>query len=291
MDSRKAASAAAVAGLVLTGAGCSASGSRTASVATTVTSAPATSTAASSTTATSSTTRVPAPTTVPSSPPVTAARPVSAATVAPCPANLASKLRSTGSARQLITVEAAGWSTTYAEVELWQKVGACWESVAGPWSGRIGENGFSDQHREGDGTTPTGMYRVGPVMYGNAPNPGVHEQYVPLQCGDWWDEDPTSAEYNTFQQIPCNATPSFGGGSEALWKETAPYPSFAVIDFNTDPVVPYVGSAIFFHADIGTATSGCISVPLSDLDRALDWIQPGQDPVFVMGPAQEIAGF
>ena len=290
MDSRKAASAAAVAGLVLSGAGCSASGTPTASVATTTTVASTTSTVASTTTATSSTTRLPAPTTAPTTL-APAAIPASVATVPACPANLASRLRTTGSARQLVTVEAAGWTTTYAEVELWQKVGGCWEPVAGPWPGRIGENGFSNQHREGDGTTPTGMYSVGTVMYGNAPNPGVHEQYVTLRCGDWWDEDPTSAEYNTFQQVPCDATPPFGGGSEALWKETAPYPSFAVIDFNTDPVVPYAGSAIFFHADIGTATNGCVSVPLSDLDRALDWIQPSQDPAFVMGPAQEIAGF
>lgn len=289
MDSRRAASAAAVAGLVLTGAGCSASGSPTASVAATTTVASTTSTIP-ATTATSPTTSLPAPTTVPTTFAPTA-RPASVPTVPACQANLAAQLRTTGTARQLVTVEAAGWTTTYAEVELWQKVGGCWVSVAGPWSGRIGENGFSDRHREGDGTTPTGMYGVGPVMYGNAPNPGVHEQYVKLQCGDWWDEDPTSAQYNTFQQVPCNATPSFGGGSEALWKETAPYPSFAVIDFNTDPVVPYAGSAIFFHADIGTATDGCVSVPLGDLDRALDWIQPSQDPVFVMGPAQEIADF
>ena len=290
MDSRKAASAAAVAGLVLTGVACSASGSPTASV-TTTTVASTTSTVPSTTTSsTSPTTRRPAPVAVATTRAPTA-RPASVATLPACAANLASRLRTTGSARQLVTVEAADWTTTYAEVELWQKVGGCWEPVAGPWSARIGENGFSDQHREGDGTTPTGMYRVGPVMYGNAPNPGVHEQYVRLQCGDWWDEDPTSAEYNTFQEVPCDATPSFSGGSEALWKETAPYPSFAVIDFNTGPVVPYAGSAIFFHADIGTATNGCVSVPLGDLDRALDWIQPSQDPVFVMGPAQEIAGF
>jgi L,D-peptidoglycan transpeptidase YkuD (ErfK/YbiS/YcfS/YnhG family) len=164
-------------------------------------------------------------------------------------------------------------------------------AVAGPWPSLIGQNGFSEHHREGDGTTPTGRYGVGPVMYGNAADPGVQERYVHLVCGDWWDEDPTSTAYNTFQYVPCGQKPSFGGQSEALWQETAPYPSFAVIDYNTDPVQAYAGSAIFFHADTGQATTGCVSVPLADLDLALRWLNPADQPAFVMGPASVIADY
>jgi L,D-peptidoglycan transpeptidase YkuD (ErfK/YbiS/YcfS/YnhG family) len=209
----------------------------------------------------------------------------------PCPANLADELAHTGSARQLITVEAAGWGTSVASVELWQRQGGCWTPVGGPWSSLIGQNGFSDHHVEGDGTTPTGVYGLGPVMYGNQPDPGAHEPYHLLQCGDWWDEDPSSAGYNTFQHVPCGQNPPFGGGSEALWQETAPYPSFAVIDYNTGPIVKGAGSAIFLHAYTGSPTVGCVSIPLADLDRTLDWLEPADAPAFVMGPAGEIAGF
>ena len=223
----------------------------------------------------------------------TPAAPTAAASVAACPASLASHLASTGRSLQLITVEAAGWDTSEASVELWSRSSptACWTPVAGPWPSLIGQNGFSNHHIEGDGTTPTGMYGVGPVMYGNAPNPGVHETYVSLKCGDWWDEDPSSPEYNTYQVVPCGTTPSFKGGSEALWEETAPYPSFAVIDYNTGPIVSGAGSAIFFHADTGEPTTGCVSVPRADLDETLRWLQPGDDPVFVMGPAGQITSF
>jgi L,D-peptidoglycan transpeptidase YkuD (ErfK/YbiS/YcfS/YnhG family) len=208
-----------------------------------------------------------------------------------CPLNLADRLSSTGSAGQLITVDAPTYATTSATVTLWQRQGNCWEIAGGPWSGRIGRNGFSDHHHEGDGTTPTGAYGIGAVMYGVAANPGVSYGYHDLVCGDWWDEDPTSADYNTFQHVPCGQSPPFGGGSEALWQEGNAYPSFAVVDYNTDPVVPGAGSAIFIHADIGAATNGCVSVPLAELDQLLTWLHPSAGPQIVMGPDSEIDNF
>jgi L,D-peptidoglycan transpeptidase YkuD (ErfK/YbiS/YcfS/YnhG family) len=163
--------------------------------------------------------------------------------------------------------------------------------VAGPWPARIGVNGFSDHHREGDGTTPTGRYGIGPVAYGNAPDPGTRLVYRQLVCGDWWDADPASPAYNTFQHVPCGQPPPFGGNSEALWTETAAYPSLAVIEYNADPTVPYAGSAIFVHADTGTATDGCVSLPLPDLDGLLRWLDPAASPTVVMAPASEIDDF
>lgn len=279
MDPTKAAVAVVVAVAL---AGCAAPGARSAAPPPT---APA-STVEATTASTSTTSRPPAVGTTPST-----TRPGVESATARCPGNLASGLASTGSARQLVTVEAAGWDTSYATVELWQRTGSCWLPAGGPWSGRIGENGFSDHHTEGDDTTPTGVYGVGPVMYGNAPDPGVQEPYHRLVCGDWWDEDASSAEYNTFQHVACGTRPPFGGGSEALWTETAAYPSFAVIDYNTGPIVKGAGSAIFLHADTGSATVGCVSIPLADLDQTLRWMEPADGPVFVMGPAAEIARF
>jgi L,D-peptidoglycan transpeptidase YkuD (ErfK/YbiS/YcfS/YnhG family) len=205
-----------------------------------------------------------------------------------CPGNLADELSSTRRARQLITVEAPTEGTSSATVEIWQRSAVCWKKAGGPWPSLIGRNGFSDHHREGDGTTPIGTYGIGPTVYGNAPNPGTRYPYHRLVCGDWWDEDPTSARYNTFQHLPCGQKPPFGG-SEALWTETAAYPSFAVVEYNTHPAVAYAGSAIFVHADIGVPTAGCVSVPLPDLDRLLRWLTPSQSPEVVMGPAHDLA--
>jgi L,D-peptidoglycan transpeptidase YkuD (ErfK/YbiS/YcfS/YnhG family) len=188
-------------------------------------------------------------------------------------------------------VEATGYDTSYATLSAWGREGVCWVGVFGPWTARIGYNGFSDHHSEGDDTTPTGANGIGGVMYGIDPNPGVQYPYQQLVCGDWWDEDPSSPAYNTFQYVPCGQTPPFGNDSEALWQSTATYQSFAVIDYNTSPAVPGAGSGIFLHVDDGNATDGCVSLPIGELDDLLDWLSPSASPLIVMGPASEIEGF
>lgn len=200
-------------------------------------------------------------------------------------------MKTIGQARQLVTVVAPVYATSVAPVELWHLHSGCWALQAGPWPSLIGLNGFSDHHREGDGTTPTGLYAIGPIVYGNAPNPGAHAPYHRLVCGDWWDEDPTSREYNTFRHVRCGQQPPFGGDSEALWTETVVYPSFAVIEYNMHPTVPYAGSAIFIHASTGAPTVGCVSLPLRDLDHLLKDLNWSLHPAVVMGPSSEVRTF
>jgi L,D-peptidoglycan transpeptidase YkuD (ErfK/YbiS/YcfS/YnhG family) len=151
----------------------------------------------------------------------------------------------------------------------------CGRRVFGPWRARVGRNGLSAHHREGDGTTPTGTFGIGPVIYGIDPDPGVRLRYHRLACGDWWDEDPRSRTYNTFRHVACGTSPPFGGGSEALWRISPAYRAFAVIDYNAHPVVPGRGSAIFLHVDTGRATNGCVSLPRSELRSLLVRLRPG----------------
>jgi L,D-peptidoglycan transpeptidase YkuD (ErfK/YbiS/YcfS/YnhG family) len=151
----------------------------------------------------------------------------------------------------------------------------CGRRVFGPWRARVGRNGVSAHHREGDGTTPLGTFRIGPVVYGIDPSPGVRFGYHRLVCGDWWDEDPRSPSYNRFRHVPCGTAPPFGGGSEALWRITPAYRLFAVVEYNAAPVVPGRGSAIFLHVDTGHATNGCVSLPHQELVAVLRALRPG----------------
>jgi L,D-peptidoglycan transpeptidase YkuD (ErfK/YbiS/YcfS/YnhG family) len=242
-------------------------------------------------------------TVAPSPPPTEAVRPATTAGpaavvtsptgAAACASTLASRLAWTGSARQLVTVESVGYAVQTATVTLWQRSGSCWVVAGGPWAGHIGYNGFSDHKQEGDGKTPTGAYGFGPTVYGIDPNPGVHEAYHVLACGDWWDESPSSSAYNTFQHVNSCSTSSPWGDpdSEALWSIRPAYNSFAVIDYNTSPVIKGAGSAIFFHVSTGGATAGCVSIPLSELDQFLRWMEPSESPLIVMGPSSEITRF
>lgn len=170
-----------------------------------------------------------------------------------------------------------------------------WRQVLGPWQAETGSGHLvaGAQRREGDGATPTGVYSIGPTMYGVEPDPGgLRYRYRRLVCGDWWDEDPYSSQYNRFVALDCGATPDFGGGSEALWTETVAYPYFAVIDFNTDPVrggsrAP--GSAIFLHSWVYGPTEGCVALREWRLLEVLRWLDPARRPVIEIGTDAELA--
>ena len=65
-----------------------------------------------------------------------------------CPANLPSRLTSTGSATQLITVVAPNPTSTRGRLRLWQKLDGCWRPVAGPWSAWLGGRGLSTWNQD-----------------------------------------------------------------------------------------------------------------------------------------------
>jgi L,D-peptidoglycan transpeptidase YkuD (ErfK/YbiS/YcfS/YnhG family) len=169
-----------------------------------------------------------------------------------------------------VAVPAARATTATLAVTRWGR------RTLGPWTARVGRSGVSARHREGDGTTPLGTFAIGPTAYGLDPNPGVGGlRYHRLRCGDWWDEDPRSPTYNAFRHVACGKAPPFGGGSEALWRETVAYRELAVVQYNAAPAVPGRGSAIFLHDDVGGPTNGCVSLPRPELLRVLSLLRPG----------------
>ncbi len=211
-----------------------------------------------------------------------------AAATAACPQSLASGIDAPASAKQLVTVEAKVARTTYATLRTWKRSGGCWVAVAGPYPARLGKNGLSSNRREGDGTTPTGTYRIGSTMYGNEANPGVAFRYRRLRCGDWWDADSSSPTYNSFQHVRCGVKPPFGGGSEGMWQQPRPYPFLAVIEFNTRPAVPGKGSGMFLHAQTGGPTIGCVSLRKEQLRAVLRWLRPDDAPVIAIGTSKQL---
>jgi L,D-peptidoglycan transpeptidase YkuD (ErfK/YbiS/YcfS/YnhG family) len=208
---------------------------------------------------------------------------VAAALGITCPANITTSFLPPRDTSQLITVEAPSARTSYATLRTWQRAGRCWRAAGGPYPARVGRNGLRKDRREGDGTTPIGTFRIGPVMYGNAPNPGVKFRYHRLRCGDWWVEDPRSPAYNTFRHVACGVQPPFRTTTPDMSKSPRAYPFLAVIEFNMHPVVPGRGSGILLHAQTGRATNGCVSLPRADLVRVLRWLEPGAAPRIAIG--------
>jgi L,D-peptidoglycan transpeptidase YkuD (ErfK/YbiS/YcfS/YnhG family) len=163
----------------------------------------------------------------------------------------------------------------------------------GPWPAETGFGHLRANRHEGDGSTPIGVFGIGTTLYGNRPDPGgLHERYQRLVCGDWWDENPFSPLYNRFVHVPCGLTPAFAAGSEALWTETLAYPYFAVIDFNTDPIVGGAnapGSGIFLHSWVGGATAGCVALRRRRLLTVLRWLAPAAHPMIAIGTGAQLS--
>ena len=178
----------------------------------------------------------------------------------------------------------SGYGTSYATLTAFSRTASGWRQVFGPWTARIGYNGFAPprQKREGDGRTPTGSYGF-QFMFGVEPNPGVRYSYRPALSTSWWDDDSHSAHYNEWVD---SRTGNPGRSPEAM-RQVPSYRFGAVIAYNTART-PGMGSAIFLHVAHTGATSGCVSLPESELLAVLRWLDPGEGPRIIMGTTSAV---
>jgi L,D-peptidoglycan transpeptidase YkuD (ErfK/YbiS/YcfS/YnhG family) len=204
-------------------------------------------------------------------------------------------LSSVAGARQVIVVTAASGRSSVAVLQAFQESGGTWSRVIGPVRARVGRHGWSapGHRREGAGTTPEGIFRIGSTIYGIRPNPGIAYRYHRLVPGDYWDENPaTGARYNTFRHSAnanCARNP-FGGGSECLWRGAPAYDYLAVIGFNM-PADGRWGSGIFLHVGTVAPTSGCVSVSHANLLRILRWLRPSATPRIVLAGSTPLSRY
>lgn len=221
-----------------------------------------------------------------------------------CPANNAAyygadpnAMATTGGSSQLITVSDPSGSSTSGKLTAWDKTGGCWvpHSFAGqpaqPYRAETGYSGIKPYAARvsGDGSTPQGFFGFEGTMYGLSPNsPNANYAYQHLACGDWWDEQPGSPTYDTFQPYPCGVTPPFAGDSEHLWTETVAYQHFAVLAL---PHPPESASGIFLHDYTNSGvTAGCIALPPGELNAVLGWMNPTDAPGIAIGTTGAMGG-
>ena len=127
----------------------------------------------------------------------------------------------------------------------------------------IGRSGIVSDKREGDGATPVGAHSLLRVLY--RPDriipPSTNLVLAALLPDDGWCNASKDASYNQQVRLP------HGSSCEALWRDDHVYDLIVVTDFNTVPIVPNRGSAIFLHvARTGyEPTEGCIAFALADL--------------------------
>ncbi|MBO0853670.1 MAG: L,D-transpeptidase family protein [Nocardia sp.] len=182
---------------------------------------------------------------------------------------------------QLVTVLAAGPSSTTATLQAWQRNGPGWDSTLGPITVRVGTQGVGATS-EGQNRTPTGTFPI-PTTFGRLANPGTRMEYRQVSNADWWVSDTHSPAYNTYQHCAPGTCPFNEKAGEDLGTTGASYDYAAVIGYNMYPPQPGKGSAFFLHVDAGVPSQGCVETPRDAVVTLLRWLDPAQHPQITIG--------
>jgi D-alanyl-D-alanine dipeptidase/L,D-peptidoglycan transpeptidase YkuD (ErfK/YbiS/YcfS/YnhG family) len=160
-------------------------------------------------------------------------------------------------ADKVITVSTSEEGGNAAVIRAYTKAGTGWTQRF-ETAGYVGKNGVADDKREGDGKTPSGVYTFGRA-FGTADDPGSITPYTKVTENDVWVDDPNSARYN--QWTGKNAPGADWASAEHLIKYPEAYKYAIAINYNTNPIIPGMGSAIFLHCSTDSPTTGCVSAP------------------------------
>lgn len=156
-----------------------------------------------------------------------------------------------------------------------------WKPALKPVPAVIGRNGFapSGEKREGDGRTPPGVYPLG-FAFGYGPKLDSAMPYRRMTRSDIWVDDPASPDYNRPKKRGQTDAKSF----EDMVLPDDRYKYGIVINYNTDPAVPGLGSAIFLHVwkDGKTPTSGCVAISEGSILKLLKWLDPAKRPLIML---------
>lgn len=122
----------------------------------------------------------------------------------------------------------------------------------------VGRGGVAQKQGEGDNISPLGCWRVLEFLFRS--DRVRLEGSTPIGLRDAWCDNPDSLNYNT--KIKVN-----GPNIESLRRSDPMYDVIGVLDYNSAPTKPGLGSAIFLHSwrRPGYPTAGCIAFARTDM--------------------------
>jgi len=180
---------------------------------------------------------------------------------------------------QAIVVHPVNKNSNQAQLSAWQKDGNDWHRLYFV-SAVIGRNGLAPvgEKKEGDGKTPSGTYPLGPA-FGYASSMDTGLLYRQATDHDFWVDDVRSMQYNQW----VSGTPS-ASSFERMKRPDDLYQYGIVIGYNTHPIVPGVGSAIFMHVwrRYNSPTAGCVALNQRNLRKILRWLEQRYQPVIIL---------
>ena len=125
----------------------------------------------------------------------------------------------------------------------------------------IGKNGVKKQKKEGDNSTPKGIFTIGTFYYRKdrviKPFTNLKTKIIKPNIG--WCNDPKKKSYNREIKIQKKIR------CEKLFRQDHKYDYLIVINYNIKKTIPGKGSAIFIHLTKNYhPTAGCIALKKQD---------------------------
>ena len=127
----------------------------------------------------------------------------------------------------------------------------------------LGRNGLTNDKKEGDLSTPTGIFKFNRIFY-RADKLGKIIFKISssvIKENDGWCDDRESKFYNQYIQFP------FSESAERLYRDDNIYDIVCVLNYNTSPAISGRGSAIFLHIAKPDfmETEGCVAIEKESL--------------------------
>ncbi len=173
---------------------------------------------------------------------------------------------------------------TQAQLTLWQYEHRQWKKMYGPIPAVVGRSGIAKQgiKKEGDGFTPSGTFDL-PYAFGKTNAINSAFPYHQATTHDFWVDDVKSPQYNQWVKGKPDAS-SF----EELNRKDRLYHLAVVVNYNTNPIKPGDGSAIFLHIwrNYYHPTSGCIAINERHLRKIVKRLNKNLKPVIQINANQ-----
>jgi L,D-peptidoglycan transpeptidase YkuD (ErfK/YbiS/YcfS/YnhG family) len=202
---------------------------------------------------------------------------------------------------QIVVAIAPNWDSMRGKLQRFERTNGDWAAVSESvpvlfgkhglaWgTGLAGQNESGLHKKERDGRAPAGIFAIGEV-FGYEPKlpAGGDYPYHQVTEADVWSDDPRSPNYNRHIVIdPKNPPDNYS--HEKMRSGDFAYHWLVEIRHNSDPPVPGVGSAIFFHIRRGVnrATTGCTTMAQPELAKMIAWLRASRHPCYVLLPMEE----
>lgn len=207
-------------------------------------------------------------------------------------------------ARQLVLVTTSDWDANQGELQTFTMTKRGWQAAAPAVPITIGRKGSAwgiglhptsqsgPKKKEGDGRSPAGVFRVG-TAFGYAESFDTALPYEGMTATDYCVDVSDSPLYNRIVDTKVVGEKAVEGSTEPMRRDIHVngdhrYKIGFVIEHNSEGGAA-LGSCIFAHIwkAPGAPTAGCTAMDEADMAKLLAWLDPKQEPIFVLLPRAE----